>query len=109
MKLLTKALRAKLEKNAESRPGAADVKPVVKLFNPAGAGTWLLTELDGDLAFGLADLGMGSPELGYVSLSELENLRLPFGLKVERDRYFEASKSLAEYAEEARNSGFLNA
>ena len=46
-----------------------DFKPVVKLFTPDAQCTWLLTELDpdGGLAFGLCDLGMGEPELGYVS------------------------------------------
>ena len=28
-------------------------------------------------------------EFGYVHLSELENLRLPFGMKIERDLYME--------------------
>lgn len=35
--------------------------PVVKLFNPVGAGTWLLSELDPDypdIGFALCDLGM---------------------------------------------------
>jgi len=42
---------------------------------------------DIDIFFGLVD-GF-EKELGYFSLSELENLRGPFGLKVERDLYFE--------------------
>jgi hypothetical protein len=52
-----------------------DFKLVVKLFNPCGAATWLLTELDPDdpdIGFGLCDLGLGSPELGSVRISELE-------------------------------------
>jgi hypothetical protein len=50
-----------------------DPVPVLKLFNPLGAATWLATELgeDGDTMFGLADLGFGCPELGYFSLSEI--------------------------------------
>src|SRR5450631_890282 len=50
---------------------ALDFKPVVKLFTPDANATWLLTELDGDseLAFGLCDLGLGCPEIGYVSLT----------------------------------------
>jgi hypothetical protein len=46
-----------------------DVFPVVKLFVPWGAATWLLSELDPedeDIAFGLCDLGFGCPELGSV-------------------------------------------
>jgi hypothetical protein len=39
-------------------------------FKPDAQCTWLLTGLDTDtdLAFGLCDLGMGEPELAYVSL-----------------------------------------
>jgi hypothetical protein len=47
-----------------------DFEPVVKIFTPDGNATRLLTELDpiGEhLAFGLCDLGLGEPELGYVS------------------------------------------
>jgi integrase len=43
-------------------------------------------ELDSDgLAFGLCDLGMGEPELGYVSLTELRTVRGKLGLPIERD------------------------
>jgi hypothetical protein len=52
-----------------------DFLPVVKLFMPECGFVWLLTELDPeqpDIAFGLCDLGMGCPELGSVSLSEIE-------------------------------------
>ena len=51
-----------------------DFRPVVKLFTPDGAATWLLTEIDPayqDIVFGLCDLGMGCPELGSVSLAVL--------------------------------------
>lgn len=84
-----------------------DFRPVVKLFNPCGAATWLLSELDedGDTAFGLCDLGMGEPEMGYVSLAELAEIRLRFGLYIERDEHFTASKTLTEYAAEARRLG----
>jgi len=84
-----------------------DFRPVVKLFNPMGAATWLLSELDedGDTAFGLCDLGMGEPEMGYVLLSELAEIRLNFGLYIERDIHFHATKTLSEYAEAARLLG----
>ena len=87
--------------------GAIDFKPVVKLFTPDAQCTWLLTELDPDheLAFGLCDLGMREPELGYVSLTELRTVRGKVGLPVERDEHFEADKPLSTYAEEARQHG----
>ncbi len=83
----------------------ADLYPVVKLFTPDAGATWLLTELDPDdpdLAFGLCDLGLGEPELGYVRLSELANARGPLRLHVERDLHFEADKPISAYAAEAR-------
>jgi hypothetical protein len=81
-----------------------DFKPVVKLFCPWGGATWLLTELDpedNDIAFGLCDLGMGCPELGTVRLSELESIRGPDGLRIERDLYFKPNKTISAYADEA--------
>ncbi len=60
---------------------------------------------DPDRLFGLCDLGLGSPELGYVSLSELSRLRGPSGLPVERDRWFAADKTLGAYTAEARSLG----
>ena len=108
MKLITKEIMNKLKKaGAEPVPVTAtgnDIKPWLKLFNPAGAQTWLIAAIseDEDTMYGLCDLGMGFPELGYVSLQELKSLDLPFGLTIERDKFFEPAKTLAEYAEIAR-------
>ncbi len=111
MKLLTKPLEAKLRANAklaDSQKSA--LKPVVKFFTPDGGATWLLSELDSDgIAFGLCDLGLGEPELGYVSLAELQSVRGRLGLHVERDRWFTPAKTLSEYAEEARSNGRIAA
>lgn len=101
MMLLTKGQCKRLIANGKDR---GDHVPVVKLFNPVGAATWLLSELDadGDTLFGLADLGFGCPELGYVSLAEIEAVKLPFGLTIERDLHFEARFPLTVYADAAR-------
>ncbi len=105
MILLTPELRDSLLANG--RLPDVDHVPVVKFFNPVGAATWLATELDadGDTLFGLADLGFGCPELGSFSLSEIASVRLPFGLGIERDLYFEAAFPLSVYAEAARKAG----
>jgi hypothetical protein len=68
-----------------------------------------LTELDpdGGLAFGLCDLGMGEPELGYVSLIELESVRGKLCLPVERDRHFIANKTISAYADEAQANAHI--
>lgn len=52
---------------------------------------------------------MGFPELGSVSISELEAIRGKLGLPVERDQYFTALKTLSAYADEARASGAIKA
>lgn len=93
---------------ARERP-EPDPVPVVKLFNPCGAATWLATELDrdGDTLFGLADLGFGCPELGSFSLRELTSVRLPFGLRIERDEGFASDQPLSRWAERARALGSI--
>jgi hypothetical protein len=89
--------------------GALDFPPVVKLFIPDARCTWLLTELDADLdrAFGLCDLGFGAPELGYVSLRDLNSVRGKLGLRVESDQRFDADKGLSAYAAEALRRGHI--
>jgi Protein of unknown function (DUF2958) len=116
MKLLTKELRQKLTDNGRAQApvkgtdAEKDFWPVVKLFYPAGAGTWLLTELDPsdeDVAWGLCDLGMGFPEFGTVRISELEDFRGRFGLNIERDRHFEAKAPISRYIEAANAAGHI--
>jgi hypothetical protein len=85
-----------------------DPVPVAKLFTPDASATWLLTEIDPadhNRAFGLCDLGVGMPELGWVSLRELATVRGRLGLPIERDLHFRAEKPLSAYAREARHAG----
>lgn len=86
-----------------------DPRPVVKFFNPVGAATWLATEIDEDrdTLFGLADLGFGCPELGCFSLAEIEAVRLPFGLAIERDEHFESLAPLSVWADTSRRLGTI--
>lgn len=106
MELITADIKARLLANWTD--DHEDHAPVVKLFDPTGAATWLITEMcpaDTDILFGLCDLGFGSPELGYVSRRELECVQGRFGLGIERDLYFEARYPLSVYAEAARQAG----
>lgn len=114
MKLLTKAQREQLLENGRRQAavkGTADeidFAPVVKLFNPCGAATWLLTEIDPEdeaVAWGLCDLGMGFPEFGTVSLSELASYRNRLGLGIERDLHFKAQGPISAYIAAASNAG----
>lgn len=92
MKLMTKEIEEKLlAAPIGSKDGQGmDAEVIVKYFNPVGAGSWYILEGekqdDGDwLLYGLCSIF--ETEYGYVLLSELENLRLPFGLTIERDLY----------------------
>jgi len=118
MKILTQEIRTKLIENGKKQEAVRgtedeiDFKPVVKLFTPDANCTWLLTELDpveSDIAFGLCDLGLGFPELGSVSITELSQVRGRLGLPVERDLGFKANKTLNEYASEASRLSRINA
>ena len=66
MKILTKAIEKVLRENSKN-PNKEGQKPVLKLFNPMGAATWLRS-----------------------------------GLRIERDLHFRATKTLDEYAKDAR-------
>lgn len=87
-----------------------DPAPVVKLFTPDAAATWLLASLDPeepDIAFGLCDLGFGCPELGSVRISEIESVRGRFNLPAERDLGFVGCKPITAYAAEASSAGTI--
>lgn len=95
MKLITKEIEKKLQKYPLYSQEGKDAKVLVKFFNPCGRGTWYVTEAEkkenGDwLFFGLVDLH--EREYGYFTLSQLQEIRLPFGLKIERDMYFDTCK-----------------
>jgi len=118
MILLTPDLRFALRANDINRRAAGrnekpepDPVPVLKLFNPVGAATWVATELydDGDTLFGLADLGFGCPELGVFSLSEIASVRLPFGLGIERDLSFASIHPISAWTAAAQVAGSIQA
>ena len=102
-------LRLRVQEEGKAEP---DFLPVVKLFTPDAGCTWLISELDPedpDIAFGLCDLGLGCPELGSVSISELEGVRGRLGLPIERDLHFTPAKTIGDYADEAWAKGFIDA
>ena len=98
MKLLTQEIRRQLPPlySQEDKGGKAIV--YVKFFTPDSNWTWLITEFDGeDTFFGLVE--GHEKELGYFSLKELESVRGPMGLPIERDLYWKP-KTLEEIAPE---------
>jgi Protein of unknown function (DUF2958) len=89
MKLLTKEILNRLPSNDDTaESGIDDLTVQVKFFNPTGNGTWYVYSYDPDsgIGYGLCDLGY--PELGAVSIPELEGFRGMFGLGIERDIHF---------------------
>lgn len=87
MQLLTEELKKALPA-LYTKENEKDPMVICKFFLPMTKWTWFATEFDGkDTFFGFV---VGEyPELGYFSLSELESVEGPYGLGVERDRYFE--------------------
>lgn len=89
----TQEREADLASVTDTLEDAYDRPVVVKYFTPDGNATWWIVdgehEEDGDWRlFGLCDLGLGFPELGYIQLSELRQLRGNCGLPIERDLHW---------------------
>jgi hypothetical protein len=110
--LIPNDMRERLLANGARSAAGEDIDPmpIVKLFTPDANATWLLTELDPDrptIAFGLCDLGLGCPELGSVSLSELATVCGPMGLPVERDEHYHETRAISVIAKLARRAGHV--
>lgn len=95
MKLLTAELRVAMPKLYSTEEIPLDEKVIAaKFFTPDSNWTWYAVEGQQDksdyLFFGLVD-GF-EKEWGYFSLRELESLRGPLGLPVERDLHFSGKK-----------------
>lgn len=86
MQLLTDDIRRRLPKLYATEDDR-DPLAQVKFFTPWTNWTWYATEFDGDDRFFGLVVGH-ERELGYFSLSELQSVRGPGGLKIERDLYF---------------------
>ena len=98
MKLLTKEIANKLPALYSQDSKGGEAIAYVKYFTPDSSWTWYGCEYDGkDTFFGLVD--GHEKELGYFSLSELQSLRGPLGLPVERDLWWKP-KTLGEIAPE---------
>jgi len=86
MELLTQELRQQLPP-LYSQEAVADPLVICKFFTPDAQWTWYALEFDGeDVFFGWV-VGF-EQELGYFRLSELESVRGPLSLQIERDVHF---------------------
>ena len=89
MELLSEELRAQLP-TLYAQENEKDPIIHVKFFTPWTGWTWFVTEgsqEDDDFIFFGYVIGLEA-EWGYFSLRELESVRGPAGLTIERDLYF---------------------
>jgi hypothetical protein len=111
MKIITKAIEKAFEKQGDTtQKSMSEIKIVMKLFNPAGAGTWYIYEkLDEDIYMAFVNLNDSMmAECGTVSMQELMSLRLPFGLTIERDMHFEPlSRTLKDVMDTVKSGGHV--
>lgn len=90
MALLTNELREMLPP-LYSQEHVEDPLIICTFFTPDSTWSWYALEFDGeDLFFGLV-VGF-EHELGYFRLSELESVRGPLGLSIERDLHFRPTR-----------------
>jgi len=90
MKLFTKEVDKQLFAQYPKGSSLENQMVVAKIFNPYGRGVWYLLNSDPedpDYIWAIVDLF--EPEMGSVSRSELQTVKVPpFGLGLERDIYF---------------------
>jgi hypothetical protein len=95
MKLMTKELEERFEE-VGSQESEKDPIIIAKYFNPMGQGNWYATEYDPKtkIFFGYVSIfGDWNDEWGSFSLEELESVKGPFGLGIERDLYFREKRA----------------
>jgi hypothetical protein len=107
MELLPDSIRKQLPPLYSQDGKCGKAIAYLKLFTPDSGFTFFATEFDGnDMFFGLVE-GF-EKELGYFSLSELQGIRGPMGLPIERDLHFKPTpleKIAPELFREANTGG----
>jgi len=92
-KMLTKDLEKKLPRLYGTEKVPTNEKVVqVKFFCPWNQWTWYGVEYDPDERIFFGYVVGFEKEWGYFSLDELESVRGPLGLKIERDLHFGTPK-----------------
>lgn len=97
MKLMTPELEKAFPALYSNEDTGAKAKVIAKFFTPWSNWTWYATEYDPETRtfFGLVD-GL-EKEYGYFSLDELESVKGPLGLSIERDLHF-GDHTVGEFA-----------
>jgi hypothetical protein len=111
MKIITKEVEQAFAKQGDcSQKSMEEIRIVLKLFNPQGAGTWYLYEkLDDDVYMCFANLDDPmNAEIGTVSMQELMSFKGWLGLGIERDMHFKPlSVSLKTVYETVKAGGHV--
>jgi hypothetical protein len=96
MQLMTKDIEAKIPALGVTEELGNKARVWVKFFDPSGSWNWYATEYEPStgVCFGLVH-GF-EDELGYFTLGELESASGPLGLGIERDMYWDNTKTLGE-------------
>lgn len=101
MELLTKELEKKLFKKplySTWAPGF-DAEVIVEFFNPLGRSRWFITDgkkmPDGDwMIYGLVYIT--DWEWSCVMLSDLEKNKLPYNMRIEREKFYDGGQTVRE-------------
>ena len=99
MTLLPKEIKEKLPPLYTTEKIATKDKIVkIKFFTPDSSWSWYVVEYDKEEKIFFGFVKGHYEEWGYFSLKELEEVRGPLGLKIERDVYFkeQAFKDIKE-------------
>ena len=96
MQLLTKEIKNKAKKQYKKR-SSLNQDIIAKFFDPTGSWTWYLMNIADDEDYAWWIVKGHDVELGSFSINELKSLRLPFGLSIERDRFFKPIKAKELY------------
>ena len=94
MKLLTKEITKKAQKQYDKGSDMDEQMVVAKFFDPMGSWTWYLMNMQdetGNYAWGIVK--GHEVEAGSFSVRQLQDIKLPFGIGIERDTLFEPMKA----------------
>lgn len=101
MKLMNEELIARFKEVGDQ---SEELDPIVvaKFFDPCGSATWNITQYDEHTKIGYGYVtGLAYDEWGTVSITELESIKRPLGLTIERDVYTK-EKRISEHVPELK-------
>ena len=94
MQLLTKQIKKAAESQFPLGSEFKGQKVVAKFFNPVGSQTWYLMNKDPKDGYCWGIVKWYDLEAGSFNIDELQNVKLQFGLGIERDTSFQPIDSL---------------